>query len=141
MKKIFTLLFSMGLVACTFAQSGRHQQDQNSGNNYQPTQNSRNSKWNNKGYSSSNTYSRDEQFNQRNNNNGYGYGNADRDRNDGFKNDHDRYDRGGDWRDRDHHNDRDDRYARQYTRVRVQRDYYSQPRVPLLQIILGIGGR
>ena len=48
---------------------------------------------------------------------------------------------GGDWRDRDHHGDRDDRYALQYTRVRVERDYYSQPGFPLLQIILGIDSR
>ncbi len=141
MKKIFTFLFSMGLVACTFAQSGRYQQDQNSGNNYQPIQNSRNSQWNNNDYSSSNSYSRDQQFNQRNNGNGYAYGRTDRDRNERFRNDHDRYDRGEDWRDRDHYNERDDRYARQYTRVRVERGYYSQPRFPLLQIILGIGGR
>lgn len=136
MKKTFTFLFSMGFVAFTLPQSCRHQHDQNSGNNYQPIGNSYNSQWNNNGYSSSNTYSRDEQFSQRNNNNSYPYGNADRDWNDGFKND-----RGGDWRDRDHHGDRDDRYALQYTRVRVERDYYSQPGFPLLQIILGIDSR
>ncbi|MDQ6903709.1 MAG: hypothetical protein M3139_11930, partial [Bacteroidota bacterium] len=121
MKKIFTFLFSMGLVACTFAQSDHRQQDQNNGNNYQPTQNPRSSQMNNSAYSNNNTYSRDQQYGQRNYEHGYAFDDGNRGWNDGFKNDHDRYDRGGDWCDRDH-GDRDDGYSRQYTHVRVERN-------------------
>lgn len=140
MKKFFTLLFSLGLVAGTFAQSGRHQQDQYPGNNYQETQNSRYSQMDNNAYSNHNTYNRDYESGRRNHDEGYAYNNEDRGRHEGYRDDHDRRERSSDWRDRNHH-DRDEHYDGGYSHVRVQRDYYVQPGFPLLQIVLGIGRR
>jgi hypothetical protein len=124
MKKIFTLVFSLGLLTSAFAQSEHRQQRQNQGNTYQSSQYSRNDRQDNKG---SNTYSYD--------------------KNSQWDNNHDRfaYNRNNDKFGRDKNfRDRDERFDSRYKKERrYDNDYgYAQPvRVPLLQIIFGIGSR
>ena len=129
MKKIFTLVFSIGLMASAFAQSGHRQQNQNSGNSYQPTQYSRNNQANtnsNTGYYDSNS-----QSNRRDGGNEYAYNNNDRHSNDRVRNDGDR-----------NYRSRDEHFTPVYNNERRGRDVHYQPaRFPPLQIIFGIGGR
>ena len=123
MKKIFTLVFSLGLLTSVFAQSGHRQQNKNSGNTYQSSRYSPGGRYDN----SSNTYSYggNSQWNKNDNRGQFAY-NRDNDKS---------------ARDRNFR-DPDERFDSKYKRERRDVGYYSQTvRIPLLQIILGIGGR
>jgi hypothetical protein len=124
MKKIFTLVFSLGLLTSAFAQSEHRQQRQNQGNTYQSSQYSRGNGQDNK---SSNTYSYggNSQWNKNDNHDQFAY-----------NRDNNRFGRDKNFR------DHDQRFDSKYKRERSDYDYYAQPvRVPLLQIIFGIGSR
>jgi len=122
MKKIFTLVFSLGLLTSAFAQSGHRRQIQNPGNTYQSSQYSRgNSQYNN----SSNTYSygRNTQWNENDNLDQFAYNRG-----------NDKFDRDKNFR------GQDEQFDSKY--IRERRDYHYQPvRVPLLQIFFGIARR
>src|SRR5665213_2207228 len=113
MKKIFTLIFSLGLLTSAFAQSEHRQQKQPQGNGYQTSQYSRNG---HQDKNSSNTYSnvRDNQWNNKDNRDQYAYNRNER--NDSY--------RGG-----------DEHFSPKYNsdKRRYDRDEHYQPatRVPL----------
>jgi hypothetical protein len=121
MKKIFTLIFSLGLLTSAFAQSGHEQQNKGHDNNYQPSSyamNSHDFKYGSGVYSND----RNQQWNK-------GDVRAPRDQyahNDG---DHDR--RYGDG------------HSPKYNKKRGEPDHdnYKPATFPLLQIILSIGRR
>ncbi|HEY5406421.1 MAG TPA: hypothetical protein VIJ92_05010 [Ginsengibacter sp.] len=124
MKKIFTLVFSLGLLTSAFAQSGHRQQNQNTGNTHQQSQYSHdNSQYNNGANTYS--YSQNSQWNKNDSHDQYA-SNRDndkfsRDRN--FGGSHERFDS-------------------RYQKEKRNYDFHPRPvRVPLLQIILGIGKR
>ncbi|MEO8414558.1 MAG: hypothetical protein ABI472_12900 [Ginsengibacter sp.] len=125
MKKIFTLVFSLGLLTSAFAQSPNRRQNQSPGSTHQSSSyagnnhdsrngsnlysNNKNPQWNNK-----DSRDRHEQ---------YAYSNNDRGRDDG---------------------DRYKQYAPKYEIGRSGHDYdqhYRMVQVPLFQVILGIGRR
>ena len=123
MKKIFTLIFSLGLLTSAFAQSEYRQQKQPQGNGYQTSQYSHNGHQDRSSY---NTYSsgRDNHWNNKDNSDQYAYNRNER--NDSYRG-------------------RDEHFSPKYNgdKRRYDRDehYQSSTRVPLLQIILGIGRR
>ena len=124
MKKIFTLVFSLGLLTSAFAQSEHRQQRQNQGNTYQSSQYSRGNGQDN---NSSNTYSYggNSQWNKNDNHDQFAY-----------NRDNNRFGRDKNFRDHDEH------FDSKYKRERRDYDYYAQPvRIPLFQIIFGIGSR
>jgi hypothetical protein len=123
MKKIFTLIFSLGLLTTAFAQSGYRQQNRNKGNVYQQSQYSHDSRHDNNNI---NSYGGNQQWNnndKRDQHDQYAYNQNDRDRN---------------------YRDRDQSFSPKYKNARRGYNYdepYQPVRVPLLQIIFGIGGR
>ena len=124
MKKIFTLVFSLGLLVSAFAQTPSRRQNQTPGNTHQSSAYAGNNLDSRNG---SNTYSNDknQQWNSkdsRDQHDQYAYSKNDRGRNDG---------------------DRDRQYSAKYNDGRRGHDYdQPQPvRMPLIQIILGIGRR
>lgn len=123
MKKIFTLIFSLGLLTSVFAQSEHRQQKQPQDNGYQT------SPYSHSGHqdkNSSNAYSngRDNQWNSKDNNDQYAY--SHNERNDSYRG-------------------RDEHFSPKYNGDKriYDRGEHHQPatRVSLLQIIFGIGGR
>ena len=127
MKKIFTLVFSLGLLTSAFAQSEHRQQRQNQGTTYQSSQYSGNNRQDNKG---SNTYSYDRNSQWKNKDS--------RDQHDqyAYNRNNDKFGRDGSFRDQDEH------FGSRYKRERRGYDYYAQPvRIPLFQIFFGIGSR
>ena len=124
MKKIFTLVFSLGLLTSVFAQSGNRRQNQNTGDSHQPSQYSQDKSYD-KNSSNTYSYSQNSQWNKNDSHDQYAIN-----RSDG------KFDSDKKFGDRDEHFDKRNREEK--------RDYDYRPqqvRVPLLQIILGIGRR
>ena len=123
MKKIFTLIFSLGLLtSASFAQSGYRQQSQKPANTHNSTQYSHD---NSRDKNSSNNYSygQNSQWNKNDNHDQYA-----------FNRDNNKFDR-----DRKFHH-RDEGFGSRYKKERKDYDYAPQPvRIPLLQIIFSIG--
>lgn len=125
MKKIITLFFFAGVLTSAFAQPDRHQQYGNHTNDnmYQSPKNSGNNDYPySKSHQDDNVYNENSKWNKRNNENEFGY-HKDNDRN------------------------RDDIRRNQYhhpeyfnQRRNDDDSYRTRSRVPLLQIIFGIGG-
>lgn len=126
MKKIFTLVLSLGLLTSAFAQSGHRQQNQNPANTYQSSSYSGNSRYSR---NSTNSYSTDKNSQWKDQNG---------------PDQHDQYAYTRNYRDRDgNFRDRDEHYSPKYGNERTGHNYdeYPQPVkiAPLLQIIIGIG--
>jgi uncharacterized membrane protein len=78
MKKLFTLIFFVGVLTSAFAQSNRHEKygNQKNDNNYQSSNNPEDNNYgDSKSYYDNNGYDKNYQSNNRNNENGYSYNN------------------------------------------------------------------
>ncbi len=123
MKKIFTLIFSLGLLtSASFAQSGYRQQGQNTGKTHQSSQYSQSKNYD-KNNANAYSYGQNSQWNKNDNRDQYAF-NRDDNRFDHDKKSGNRY---------DHFDSRNKKEKRDY-------DYAPKPvRIPLLQIIFSIG--
>ncbi len=123
MKKIFTLVFSLGLLTtASFAQPGHRGQSQNTDNMHQSSQYSHDKSYD-KNSSNTYSYSQNSQWNKNDNHDQYAFNRN----NNRF--DHDR--KSG---------DRDEGFDSRYKKEKRNYDYAPKPvRIPLLQIIFSIG--